>query len=242
MSKKYYVNEDGCQVWVIENYITSEDEKELFTELQALPLIRFSLGKKFGKEWIQPRESMCLGYAYAYSGRVHPAVHWTPLAKNVCDLVNDEFGTNFNGAMVNCYRDGNDSVSAHSDDESTLDANSAVFGISTGSSCDMVMKWKDKRGPPIKFPLPPGSLFGMEGETQGKLSHEIPKRANRGKRISLTLRKFQPHICNAKCKKRVVCVPCNTVTTVRYCEYDINTPLPISVICEKCTGIITLSE
>jgi alkylated DNA repair dioxygenase AlkB len=41
------------------------------------------------------------------------------------------------------------------------------------------------------IPLPPGSLFAMEGKTQKKLSHEMPKRKRAADRGSVTYRQFQ---------------------------------------------------
>lgn len=191
----YYVNEQGCQVWVIPDYLTAQQADELHTEITSLPLIQHYLGKMWGKDVYQPRLSIGLGRGYAYSGRVRPAVDWcqAPLAEQYQKQLNTEFGTSFNGGLVNYYRDGSDYIAAHSDDEQTLSKAGAVFGLSTGSRRDMVLRWKlnPTNKPRVVIPLATGSLFAMEGDTQRLMTHEMPVRKRAGARGSVTYRQYK---------------------------------------------------
>ena len=47
-------------------------------------------------------------------------------------LINTQFGTNYNGILINKYIDGNDYIGAHGDDEKNLDAGD-VIAISYGA-------------------------------------------------------------------------------------------------------------
>ena len=46
----YYVNEAGCKVWVIPNYLTSEQSEALHQEIKGMPLIQHYLGKMWSTE------------------------------------------------------------------------------------------------------------------------------------------------------------------------------------------------
>jgi hypothetical protein len=66
------------------------------------------------------------------------------------------------------------------------------------------MKWLiegtrqlDKTRPRIVIPLSPGSLFGMEGETQDWMTHEMPVRAKALDRASVTYRQYQEGVSKA---------------------------------------------
>ena len=199
-SRIYYVNEEGCKVWVIPNYNTPEQDAAQHAEIKSLPLIQHYLGVKWGKETYQPRLSIGLGKEYAYSGKVHPAIPFeqAPLALATCQRINREFGTAFNGALALYYRTGEDTIACHSDSEDTLAKGGAVYGLSTNCERDMIMKWlepgkrtHDKSRPRIVIPLPPGSLFGMEGDTQKRMTHEMPARKRASDRGSITFRQFK---------------------------------------------------
>lgn len=186
-----YIDERNCRVWVRTNYLSPAMQEALAAECRALPLVQHYLGKMWGKDCYQQRLSLALGPAYPYSGRPHPAVEWSPVAAQCCAQVNRDYGTSFNGGLVNLYRSGTDYISDHSDDEKSLARGGAVYGVSLGVTRDIILKWKDKSKPTVTIPLPPGSLFGMEGETQRLLTHGMPVRKRvLGERISLTLRQF----------------------------------------------------
>ena len=46
------------------------------------------------------------------------------------NLVNELFGSGFNAILINRYKDGEDKIGAHSDDEKYLDTNAGVVSIS----------------------------------------------------------------------------------------------------------------
>jgi alkylated DNA repair dioxygenase AlkB len=88
---------------------------------------------------------------------------------------------------VNVYSDGEDSIGAHSDDESELWM-SKVACLSLGAS--RIFRMKNKlSGAKVDTVTKHGQLLVMEGNFQREFSHEIPvQKKITGKRISLTFR------------------------------------------------------
>ncbi|XOV86320.1 MAG: alpha-ketoglutarate-dependent dioxygenase AlkB family protein [Pseudomonadota bacterium] len=130
------------------------------------------------------------GAAYTYSGRCFQPHPWTPALLEVKQRIESLTDAAFNSVLVNLYRDGNDSVSWHSDDEPELGQNPVIASVSLGAERKFVLKHKRRRDlPPVNLWLPTGSLLLMSGETQHHWTHQVPKtRKSVGQRINLTYR------------------------------------------------------
>lgn len=100
--------------------------------------------------------------------------------------INNTTQVQFNAVLINEYRDGNDSISAHSDKEIIKPSNE-VYGLSLGGTRTMHIVSKDCKDK-HKVDINHGDLMIMEGNTQDYYTHEIRKQANRTLRISLTFR------------------------------------------------------
>lgn len=72
-----------------------------------------------------------MGKEYAYSGSIHPATEYTDIIAELQKKINKDLGTDFNQCLLNNYRDGNNYISNHSDNEKEL-SNGTVAGISLG--------------------------------------------------------------------------------------------------------------
>lgn len=92
--------------------------------------------------------------------------------------------------LLNYYRDNNDSMGMHSDDEKELGLNPTIASVSLGAERPFVFKSKrDPDAKPIKIKLASGSLLLMKGETQHNYKHGIAKeRQALGPRVNLTFR------------------------------------------------------
>ena len=100
-------------------------------------------------------------------------------------------GINFNGVLINFYRNGLDSMGLHSDDEPELGERPIIASVSFGAARNFRLKRKDRLYNPISILLGSGSLLLMSGDTQKYWSHELPKtKKSIGPRINLTLRKI----------------------------------------------------
>ena len=149
----------------------------------------------YGKPYLQPRLSAWHGdLSYRYSGiRLEPQP-WTPLLLQLRGRVESLTGCEFNSVLLNYYRDGNDGMGMHSDDERELGPQPAIASLSLGETRDFVMRHRDRDDlETLKMPLPAGSLLLMQGDTQRNWRHGIRKlRRACGARLNLTFRRVFP--------------------------------------------------
>jgi alkylated DNA repair dioxygenase AlkB len=143
----------------------------------------------FGREVLQPRLSAWYGEArYTYSGRSFEPLPFTPLQLDIKRAVEAATGKRFNSVLLNYYRDGQDSMGFHSDDEPELGPQPAIASVSFGATRTFILKHK-KRPQTVKLDLTDGSLLLMAGKLQHCWRHGINKeRKPCGPRINLTFR------------------------------------------------------
>lgn len=129
------------------------------------------------------------GKSYRYSGITLQPLHWTAELQVLKDQLQQFLGVDFNSVLLNYYRDGNDCVGWHSDDERDLAANSPIAAISLGVTRRFVLRHKNNQYEKVDINLEPNSLLLMSGSTQRYWQHSVP-RAKRvvEARISLTFR------------------------------------------------------
>lgn len=149
----------------------------------------------YGKPYLQPRLSAWHGdLSYSYSGiRLEP-LPWTPVLRQLRQRVESLTGRDFNTVLLNYYRDENDSMGMHSDDERELGERPAIASLSLGETRDLVLKHRARKDlKTVKLPLAQGSLLLMQGDTQRYWRHGINKlRRPCGARINLTFRQVVP--------------------------------------------------
>lgn len=123
-------------------------------------------------------------YGYFYSSLVAKSINPTSSIKALLVVVNDHFGADFNGVLVNYYPDGHHYISDYSDSEAGLDAKVGVVVLSVGATC--TMHFKRTKSPPemtahfrdgcFKVSLADGSMIAMQGpKFQSSYTHGIPK-------------------------------------------------------------------
>ncbi|MEI8129245.1 MAG: alpha-ketoglutarate-dependent dioxygenase AlkB, partial [bacterium] len=96
---------------------------------------------------------------------------------------------NFNSVLLNLYRDGNDKVSWHSDDEPELGINPTIASVSLGAVRRFDLRHKVDAKEKIQIELKPGSLIIMKGALQHNWLHQIPSQLKiKEPRINLTFR------------------------------------------------------
>ena len=130
------------------------------------------------------------GKALQYSGITVPANPWTSKLAGIRARVETLTGQHFNGVLANCYRNGNDSVGWHSDDEPEWGRDPVIASVSFGATRDFVLKPRsndDRR--PVTIALTHGSLLLMGRGSQTHWQHQLPKRRRvDASRINLTFR------------------------------------------------------
>lgn len=127
---------------------------------------------------------------YCWSGIVMPAKPMNFVVEQLHKAVEKETGATFNGVLLNYYRDGDDTVGWHADDEPELGPTPTIASVSLGATRDFCMKHNGGKQK-ITFPLTHGSLLVMSGETQKNWQHALPRRRGAGPRINLTFRKLR---------------------------------------------------
>ena len=149
--------------------------------------------KVYGKTYRQPRLVAWYGDAgksYKYSGIALEPLPWAGRIAEIKRRVEAVVAYEFNSVLLNYYRDQNDSMGLHSDDEKELGPRPVIASVSVGAERAFIFKSKlDKDAKPLKFPLASGSLLLMRGETQQNYKHGIAKETRPlGPRVNLTFR------------------------------------------------------
>lgn len=128
------------------------------------------------------------GAVYVYSGiRLDPEP-WTPALVRLRAVVEELTDHRFNAVLCNRYRDGNDKVGWHADDEPSLGVDPVIASVSLGAPRRFRLRPK-AGGDAIAVDLPDASVLVMRGRTQARFVHELTRTARpTGPRINLTYR------------------------------------------------------
>ncbi|MFA9419197.1 MAG: alpha-ketoglutarate-dependent dioxygenase AlkB [Gammaproteobacteria bacterium] len=156
--------------------------------------------KIYGKHYLQPRLSAWYGNQgldYAYSGIQLSALPWTDLLTRIKSRVEAVAGQGFNSVLLNYYRNQNDSMGMHSDDETELGEQPVIASLSLGDKRNFILRHKYRKDiDSVRLVLSSGSLLIMKGDTQARWKHGIPKQRNTcGPRLNLTFRTIKKTIC-----------------------------------------------
>jgi alkylated DNA repair dioxygenase AlkB len=150
----------------------------------------------YGKTSLLPREVAWIadgGRTYGYSGVSSNPQPWPDCLADVRSKISDEAGRVFNSVLLNRYRNGDDTVSWHSDDERELGPNPTIASLSLGASRKFRLRHKSSRQT-IDIVLVHGSLLVMSGRCQTDWEHQIPREKTvQNERLNLTFRWVYTH-------------------------------------------------
>ncbi len=180
---------DGGWIRYFEHFLSVPEADRLFEILRRdVPWRQFR-----NRLWTFPRLTAFVGDAgvvYRYSGVEHAGDGWPPMLLDLRQRIEQRGAATFNGALLNLYRDGNDSMGRHADAERELGRNPIVASISLGAVRTFVLRHKASKERRA-MDLAHGSLLVMGGTLQHHWQHELPKtRDPVGERINLTFRRF----------------------------------------------------
>ena len=129
------------------------------------------------------------GKSYSYSGVTMQPLDWTDDLLQIKQRVEAIAELPFNSVLLNLYRNENDSVGWHSDDERELGINPVIASVSFGAERQFQFKHKLRTDLRQSITLTSGSLLLMRGATQHHWKHRIPKsNIPCSQRINLTFR------------------------------------------------------
>lgn len=167
----------------------------LFQHLLAATPWRQESITLYGKTHPQPRLLAWYGNPgarYRYSGKTYHPLPWSPQLAALRLRMEALSGAPCNSVLLNLYRDGQDSMGMHADDEPELGPEPVIASLSLGE--ERVLRFRHKRDRSIKgvdIPLPHGSVLLMRGATQANWKHGLGKLSRPcGPRINLTFRQI----------------------------------------------------
>lgn len=173
------------------------DPRDYYPRLQREIQWRQDTIAMYGKPVAIPRLNAWYGDAdahYSYSGLQLQPLVWTETLLTIRARVEHLLGTSFNSVLANLYRDGNDSVAWHSDDEVELGDEPLIASVSLGATRRFSLRHRCNRQlATVHIDLQAGSLLVMRGPTQRYWHHRVAKeKAVTDGRINLTFRRIRP--------------------------------------------------
>jgi alkylated DNA repair dioxygenase AlkB len=144
----------------------------------------------YGRKCLQPRLTMAFSEGattYKYSGTSCKGLPFTGFMEELKSIVEEVVGVNFNYCLINKYRDGNDSIGAHSDNENGMTG--PIASLSFGATRFFDVTSKTNQFSRIRTELVAGSLIVMHPDSQKKSKHAVPvQKKVKDVRYNLTFR------------------------------------------------------
>jgi alkylated DNA repair dioxygenase AlkB len=148
--------------------------------------------KMYDKHLLTPRLTVWVGdpgTIYSFSAEIYDPLPWTEELQMIRERVEALSGIKFNSVLLNYYRDGNDSVAWHSDNENELGKNPVVASVTFGQVRSFDIRNKTDHTQKYSVRLENGSYLLMQGDLQENWEHRIAKSTKPMKeRINLTFR------------------------------------------------------
>ncbi|AXQ97082.1 alpha-ketoglutarate-dependent dioxygenase AlkB [Pseudoalteromonas piscicida] len=145
----------------------------------------------FGKTHQTPRLERFIAdpdVRYSYSGKLLENAPWPSVLLGIRQALERRFNIPFNAVLANFYRNGQDSMGWHSDDEPELGLTPTIASLSLGATRKFKIRQKVSHSV-TDILLETGSLLIMQGDSQRDYQHALPKQAKVTQgRINLTFR------------------------------------------------------
>ena len=145
----------------------------------------------YGKQVMFPRLTSWYGESdkpYTFSGITLQPHPWTKELLEIKAVIEPVCEVVFNSILLNLYRDGNDSISWHTDAEKELGKNPLIASVNFGAERKFQIRHNQTQEI-IDIHLKHGSLLVMQGELQHFWKHQVPKQKKiTEERINLTFR------------------------------------------------------
>ena len=171
---------------------TTEESIELLNNLITTIEWEQRVVSMYGKKIATPRLTAWHGENgknYSYSGSRFTPIPWTKELLYIKDRIEPRSEAAFNSVLLNYYRDGNDSVAWHSDNETELGTQPVIASVSFGQVRRFDIRRKNDHQQKHSILLENGSLLLMKGGLQQNWEHRIAKSpVSMNARINLTFR------------------------------------------------------
>lgn len=178
-----------------EDFINPAQASELYQKLRENLVWCQDSIKMYGKSVKIPRLQAWYGEPeakYSYSGLNMTPIPWSQPLLDIKNKVEAECAQAFNSVLANWYRDGQDGMGWHTDNEPELGKDPVIASVTLGQARDFDFRHVNN-GQKVRMVLQNGSLLVMKGKTQAYWQHCLPKRKNLiNGRINLTFRNIFP--------------------------------------------------
>ena len=179
---------DRGDVRYIPGFLDAGAAGALFAELQRSTVWHADSRMMYGRRVLVPRETAARGEGCAQT--------WSPGLLLARSRIEAQLGTAFDYVFINRYRNGNDSVAWHNDNDAQCAPRRVIASLSLGATRTFELRPLRASGlnhKKIAVELADGDLIVMQGATQLNYEHRVPKEPRvAGERINLTFR--QQHV------------------------------------------------
>lgn len=197
-TSKNLLSQDG-ECYYFQSFFDATESVRLFSELLTTTSWKQEPIVIFGKQVMQPRLTAWYGDSgteYRYSGLTMVPNPWSRALLEMKARVEAHLGTRFNSALLNQYRDGQDSMGWHRDNEPELGAKPTIASLSFGEArvfqLRHISQVEGSKKLRVSVTLETGSLLLMSRDTQRFWYHSIPKTKKAiDPRINITFRNVQ---------------------------------------------------
>jgi alkylated DNA repair dioxygenase AlkB len=195
-SFKALISQDGVAAYD-PSFFTPDESTQLQERLiQTVPWRQDPI-KIFGKSMMQPRLTCWMGdpgAIYKYSSLTLDPEPWTSEVARIKESLESALGVIFNSVLLNYYRDGNDSMGWHRDNEKELGKEPVIASVTFGAERRFLLRRHKTKDDQISLKLGHGSVLVMSGALQEFWEHSVPKTGKLsaeqiGPRINLTFRR-----------------------------------------------------
>ena len=173
------------------DFLSKSISDEFFKKLQNTIDWKQESMNMYGKKVDFPRLTAWYGdndKPYTFSGITLKPNLWTQEILEIKSKIESKANIIFNSVLLNRYRNGNDSISWHTDAEPELGKNPIIASVNFGATRKFQLRHINTKEK-IEIELTNGSLLIMQGEFQHYWQHQVPKTSKVvGERINLTFR------------------------------------------------------
>ena len=175
-------------------WLSSQESDSLLSRLQSDIAWQQPSLTIYGKRHPIPRLQAWMGnraHTYRYSGTDFTSETWPGYLALLAATLSDTAGVQFNSVLLNLYRNGQDSMGWHSDDEPELGEAPVIASLSLGAERDFTLRPCGAARQAHSLRLEHGSLLIMKAGMQSHWQHALPRRARVTEpRINLTFRRI----------------------------------------------------
>jgi|TARA_B110000211_G_scaffold48848_1_gene53085 alkylated DNA repair dioxygenase AlkB len=182
--------QDGEYIYIPDFYSGNKANVYLKALMEKIEWKQESMNM-YGKQILFPRLTSWYGESdkpYSFSGITLNPHPWSEELIKIKKDIEPLSHVKFNSVLLNRYRNGNDSISWHTDAEKELGVNPVIASVNFGAERTFQLKHIETKER-IDIILKHGSLLIMKGKLQHFWQHQVPKTKKiKTERINLTFR------------------------------------------------------